>query len=210
MLCPSSIAVFGAGCPRDEHAAGDGAQADDDVRRDQGHRRAALRLLRQALRRRRPRPALPGHHLAPRPCPAAAPPTTRSRSTTRRSRRRRYTCFVREDTRLPMMYMPDCIKATIDLMEADFDKLKHHGDFNVGAMSFTRRRAGRRDPEAHPRVRGHLRARLPPGDRRLLAAVASTTRRPARSGAGNRTDFSTSAGAGYFTGADLPCLEYFE
>lgn len=50
---------------------------------------------------------------------------------------KRYTCFVREDTRLPMMYMPDCIKATIDLMEADFASLKHHGDFNVGAMSFT-------------------------------------------------------------------------
>jgi nucleoside-diphosphate-sugar epimerase len=50
---------------------------------------------------------------------------------------KKYTCFVREDTRLPMMYMPDCIKATIDLMQADFDKLEHHGDFNVGSMSFT-------------------------------------------------------------------------
>ena len=49
----------------------------------------------------------------------------------------RYTCFVREDTRLPMMYMPDCIKATVDLMEADFGRLKHHGDFNIGAMSFS-------------------------------------------------------------------------
>jgi nucleoside-diphosphate-sugar epimerase len=49
----------------------------------------------------------------------------------------RYTCFVREDTALPMMYMPDCIKATLDLAEADFEKLKHHSDFNVGAFSFT-------------------------------------------------------------------------
>jgi nucleoside-diphosphate-sugar epimerase len=49
----------------------------------------------------------------------------------------KYNCFVREDTRLPMMYMPDCLKATIDLMEADFDKLDHHGDFNVGSMSFS-------------------------------------------------------------------------
>jgi len=48
-----------------------------------------------------------------------------------------YTCFVKEDTKLPMMYMPDCLKATIDLMQADFNKLKHHCDFNVGAMSFT-------------------------------------------------------------------------
>ena len=47
-----------------------------------------------------------------------------------------YTCFVKEDTKLPMMYMPDCIKATIDLAEAPFETLKHHSDFNVGAMSF--------------------------------------------------------------------------
>ncbi len=50
---------------------------------------------------------------------------------------KRYTCFVREDTRLPMMYMPDCIKSTIDLAEAGLSKLKHHCDFNVGAMSFS-------------------------------------------------------------------------
>ena len=49
----------------------------------------------------------------------------------------KYTCFVREDTVLPMMYMPDCIKATIDLAEAEFDTLKHHADFNVGAFSFS-------------------------------------------------------------------------
>ena len=48
-----------------------------------------------------------------------------------------YTCFVREDTRLPMMYMPDCIKATMDLAEADPSGLVHHSDFNVAAMSFS-------------------------------------------------------------------------
>jgi nucleoside-diphosphate-sugar epimerase len=52
-------------------------------------------------------------------------------------KQQRYACFVREDTRLPMMYMPDCIKATIDLAEADSANLKHHCDFNVGAMSFS-------------------------------------------------------------------------
>lgn len=50
---------------------------------------------------------------------------------------KRYTCFLRPDTRLPMMYMPDCLKATIDLMNADFSKLKHHSNFNVAAFSFT-------------------------------------------------------------------------
>jgi nucleoside-diphosphate-sugar epimerase len=49
----------------------------------------------------------------------------------------RYTCFVREDTVLPMMYMPDCIKATLDLMETSFDRLVHHADFNLAAMSFS-------------------------------------------------------------------------
>lgn len=50
---------------------------------------------------------------------------------------KKYTSFVKADTKLPMMYMPDCIKSTIDLAEADFDTLKHHNDFNVGSMSFT-------------------------------------------------------------------------
>ena len=50
---------------------------------------------------------------------------------------KKYSCFVKEETTLPMMYMPDCIKGTIDLMEADFSKLKHHCDFNHAAMSFS-------------------------------------------------------------------------
>jgi nucleoside-diphosphate-sugar epimerase len=48
-----------------------------------------------------------------------------------------YECFVREDTVLPMMYMPDAIKATLDVMEAPFENLKHWNDFNVAAMSFS-------------------------------------------------------------------------
>ncbi len=49
----------------------------------------------------------------------------------------KYVCFLREDTRLPMMYMPDCLNCIVDLMAADFEKLKHHSGFNVTAMSFT-------------------------------------------------------------------------
>jgi nucleoside-diphosphate-sugar epimerase len=49
----------------------------------------------------------------------------------------RYTCFLREETRLPMMYMPDCLKCTLDLMDADFSRLEHHAGFNVTAMSFS-------------------------------------------------------------------------
>ena len=50
---------------------------------------------------------------------------------------KRYACFLKEDTRLPMMYMPDCLKSVMDLMEADFGRLRHHADFNLAAMSFT-------------------------------------------------------------------------
>jgi nucleoside-diphosphate-sugar epimerase len=65
----------------------------------------------------------------------------------------RYTCFLKEDTRLPMMYMPDCLKCTLDLMEADFARLKHHANFNVTAMSFT---AGELAAEIAKRVPGFV------------------------------------------------------
>ena len=52
-------------------------------------------------------------------------------------REKRYTCFLGPETRLPIMYMPDAIKAMIDLGEADIDRLRHYADFNVNAMSFT-------------------------------------------------------------------------
>lgn len=49
----------------------------------------------------------------------------------------RYECFLKEDTALPMMYMPDCIKATLDLMDAPKENLEHRTNFNVTAFSFT-------------------------------------------------------------------------
>ncbi len=52
-------------------------------------------------------------------------------------KQKRYTCFLKEDTILPMMYMPDCIRATMKLMEADLSRLKHRSSFNLAAMSFS-------------------------------------------------------------------------
>ncbi len=52
-------------------------------------------------------------------------------------RHRRYTCFLKPDTRLDMMYMPDAIDAAITLMEADPANLRHRNAFNVTAMNFT-------------------------------------------------------------------------
>ena len=49
----------------------------------------------------------------------------------------RYTCFVRADTALPMIYMPDCIRAALDLMAADASALRHRNGFNLAAMSFS-------------------------------------------------------------------------
>jgi nucleoside-diphosphate-sugar epimerase len=48
-----------------------------------------------------------------------------------------YTCFVREDTVLPMIYMPDCIRATLMLMDADPTRLKYAAEYNVAGLSFS-------------------------------------------------------------------------
>jgi nucleoside-diphosphate-sugar epimerase len=52
-------------------------------------------------------------------------------------RYRHYVCFLRSDTCLDMMYMPDAIRAAIELMEADPARLVHRNAFNLSAMSFT-------------------------------------------------------------------------
>ncbi len=49
----------------------------------------------------------------------------------------RYTCFLRADTRLDMMYMPDAIRAMIEVMEVDPGRLRHRNAFNLTAMSIT-------------------------------------------------------------------------
>lgn len=48
-----------------------------------------------------------------------------------------YTCYLGADTRLDMMYMPDAVRAMIELMEADPSHLRHRNAFNVAAMSIT-------------------------------------------------------------------------
>lgn len=49
----------------------------------------------------------------------------------------KYECFLEADTRLPMMYMDDAIKATIELMDAPKENLTLHYGYNLAAMSFT-------------------------------------------------------------------------
>jgi nucleoside-diphosphate-sugar epimerase len=50
---------------------------------------------------------------------------------------KKYNCFLQEDLYLPMMYMPDAIRATIELMEADASKISIRTSYNVSAMSFS-------------------------------------------------------------------------
>ena len=49
----------------------------------------------------------------------------------------RYTCFLSADTEMAMMYMPDAIRAVIELMEAPPEGLTHRNAFNITAMHFT-------------------------------------------------------------------------
>ncbi len=48
-----------------------------------------------------------------------------------------YSCFLREDTYLPMMYMPDAIRATIELMESDAKQITVRTSYNISGMSFS-------------------------------------------------------------------------
>jgi len=50
---------------------------------------------------------------------------------------KKYKCYLREDSTLPMMYMPDAIKATLDIMEAAPSKIKIRTSYNLAAISFS-------------------------------------------------------------------------
>lgn len=51
-------------------------------------------------------------------------------------KKKKYECFLKEDASLPMMFMPDAIESTINLMEAEADKLSIHSSYNLGGISF--------------------------------------------------------------------------
>jgi len=51
--------------------------------------------------------------------------------------KQKYTSFLSQDTHLPMMYMPDAIRATIELMEAPAEKIKVRTSYNLSGMSFS-------------------------------------------------------------------------
>jgi nucleoside-diphosphate-sugar epimerase len=54
----------------------------------------------------------------------------------------KYTCFLKEDTYLPMMYMPDAIRATIELMQAPAENITVRTSYNLSSMSFSPKEIG--------------------------------------------------------------------
>jgi len=48
-----------------------------------------------------------------------------------------YNCFLAPDEALPMMYMPDAVRATLELMDAPRDRISEHGSYNLAGISFT-------------------------------------------------------------------------
>ena len=136
VLCPSSIAVFGAGCPRVNTPQETVLKPATmyGVTKVTGELLCDYYVRRFGVDARGLR--YPGI-ISAEALPGGGTTDYAVEIFYKALEEGRYTCFLREDTRLPMMYMPDCLKATMDLMEADFDRLEHHGDFNVAAMSFT-------------------------------------------------------------------------
>jgi nucleoside-diphosphate-sugar epimerase len=136
VLCPSSIAVFGEGCPTED-------TPQETVLRPStmyGITKVAGELLCDYYVRRFGVDArglrYPGI-VSSEAMPGGGTTDYAVEIFYHAVERGEYTCFLRENTRLPMMYMSDCVRATIELMEADFVGLEHHGGFNVAAMSFT-------------------------------------------------------------------------
>ncbi len=136
VLCPSSIAVFGAGCPQVNTPQETVLKPTTmyGVSKVTGELLCDYYVRRFGVDARGLR--YPGI-ISAETLPGGGTTDYAVEIYYKAIEEKKYTCFVKEDTRLPMMYMPDCIKGTIDLMEADFDTLKHHGDFNMSSMSFS-------------------------------------------------------------------------
>jgi len=148
VFCPSSIAVFGPQTPRDHTPQTTVLQPTTmyGVTKVTGELLAEYYIQRFGLDVRGVR--YPGIISSETP-PGGGTTDYAVDMFYQALRTRRYTCFVRSDTVLPMMYMPDCIKATLDLMDADFSALRDHAGFNIASMSFSAR-------ELEAEIRKHL------------------------------------------------------
>lgn len=80
-------------------------------------------------------------------------------------RGKRYNCYLKPDTRLPMMYMPDAIKAALDLMRAPERQIAIRTSYNVSSMSFTPEELYHSIKRFHPGFRIEYR----PDERQMIA-----------------------------------------
>ena len=62
----------------------------------------------------------------------------------------KFTSFLSENTELPMMYMDDAIKATIQIMQAPVERIKIRSSYNLAAMSFTPKQIGEEIQKQYP------------------------------------------------------------
>lgn len=76
-----------------------------------------------------------------------------------------YECFVRPDTTLPMMYMDDAVRATVELMEAESSKLTVRNSYNLAAISFQARDLENELKAYIP----HLKVKYKPDERQQIA-----------------------------------------
>ncbi len=136
LFAPSSIAAFGPSSPRDQtpQVTVQRPTSMYGVTKAAGELLCDYYALRFGVDARGLR--LPGlvSHVAP---PGGGTTDYAVEMFHAAAQQRRYVCFLRADTRLDFMYMPDAIAAMIQLMEADAGRLKHRNAYNVTAMSVT-------------------------------------------------------------------------
>ena len=75
-----------------------------------------------------------------------------------------YECFLKPNTRLPMMYMNDAVDATIQIMQADASDIKIRTSYNLAAISFTPEELALEIKKTHSGIFHHLPARLQTGN----------------------------------------------
>ena len=133
---PSSIAVFGSNCPRDRTPQDTVLQPSTiyGVSKVTGELLGEYYVRRFGLDVRGLR--LPGIISSETP-PGGGTTDYAVEIFHQALRTGRYRCFLGPDTCLPMMYMPDCLKAIVGVMEAEGSRLTHHCGFNVTGFSVT-------------------------------------------------------------------------
>lgn len=77
-----------------------------------------------------------------------------------------FSCFLAPDTTLPMIYMDDCIKATIDIMQAPIENIKNRTSYNIAGMSFSPSEIAAAIQKRNP----HFQIRYEPDFRQNIAA----------------------------------------